>query len=181
MRHGQTAGDDLVGGDVDEKPPSRLFARRPPAVFVSPRARDVLAPGRRRSPRPFRWQRSSGTRWLADEGRPPAGTETVTVATGAKTRERRVDKPQFVVHPRHLMNLDVPRGIGRTRQETSVVLAFRLYFRGHGREVMVLANLHRQPDRQAISANGQSHRLGKAAEVRVQHAAIARNITRRPA
>ena len=59
---------------------------------------------------------------VTDERRPPAGTKTVAVAARAKTRKRRVDEPQLVAHPGHLVDLDVARGVGHPRQKQASCL-----------------------------------------------------------
>ena len=118
---------------------------------------------------------------MADERRPPARAETIAVAPRTKARERGIDKPQLVGDPSHFVNLDVSRGVRRARHETSVMLPCRWNLGGHGGQVMVLANLHRQPDRHAIATDGESHQLEKARKCVFSTSPSARNTTNRPA
>ena len=69
MRHRQPARDRFAAGDVDQHPAARLV--RPPAGRGVGRAQAPWrsAAGPRPSPRPFRWQRSSGVSADTNGGR----------------------------------------------------------------------------------------------------------------
>ena len=50
------------------------------------------------------------------------GSKLFSVAARRQARERRVDEPQLVADPRHLVNLHVAGGVAAARQEAGVVL-----------------------------------------------------------
>src|SRR5262249_60226496 len=73
--------------------------------------------------------------------------------------------------PGHLMDLDVAGDVGQPRQEAGVVPAGRRQLAGHGRDVVVLPDLHGSTDGQPVALNGQAHRLGENPEGGVWRAA----------
>ena len=65
-----------------------------------------------------------------DERRPPARHEVMDCAAGTQAGEARVDEPELVTDPGHLVDLDVAGDMARARQIAGVVPAGRLQLGG---------------------------------------------------
>jgi len=179
VRHGEPASHGLPAGHIDHAP-RRSLDRAPAGGRVGLRVR-------RDKPRPslvhgqtvqvatvFRSQRT-------DKRRPPTRQEVVVVVQCTQAREARVDQPQFVAAPRHLVPVDVLGDMAGAGQVTGVVSPRRFDLGSHAGRAAEKPHLAASADRDPVAMDRDPHGLLEIVKrqrqpvfVRTEHHELAR-------
>ena len=162
MGHREPSGGDLAAVRVDDAPARRLVG--PPA------AGGVRGPvgGQIASPAVLHRQPVEVATVLArqcgDELRLPARDETELVAEGTEAGEQRVDEPELVADPGHLVGVDLAGDVRGAGQVAGVVLPGRLDPRGQLGRTPEEPDLATGADGDPRWADGDPHHLLEAVE-----------------
>ena len=183
MRHRQTAHHDLIRFHVDQQTTVFLVLSPATGCIGLPQCCHVL--NHAVLSRQAVHMAAVTRHILRNKRRPPDRLKTERITAAAKTGKQRVNKHQFVrtsrflvsvfrcgIHPRHFVNLNIPRPVRHAWQKHAVVDVRRIKTCRDGRKIMKFNHFHRGADGQSIGIDRHPHWLIEDTEMRVQHVAV---------